>query len=218
MTQTRALDVDEIWRVIDAHRAGVADLLADLSEDEWGRPSLCAGWTVLDVAAHLTLQQVRLRDSLGMLRNWRWTMNRTIAQWARSRAADLGPERIVAEIRAGVGTHRPNLGVTHLETLSDILVHAQDIAIPLGRTIVTPPDAAAVAASRVLSMRWPPPLPSARTVSRFRLTATDVAWAAGAGPEVGGPMAALLLVCTGRPAGLADLAGPGLPDLTRQLT
>ena len=37
---------------------GLAGLLADLSEREWRRPSLCDGWTVRDVAAHLTLQQL----------------------------------------------------------------------------------------------------------------------------------------------------------------
>jgi hypothetical protein len=68
---------------------------------------------------------------------------------------------------------RHNLGVTYLETLIDILVHAQDIAIPLGRRHDMPPAAAAVAASRVLSMRWPPPPPSARRLAGFRLTATD---------------------------------------------
>jgi uncharacterized protein (TIGR03083 family) len=218
MTQAQAMDVADIWRAIDAHCGRVADLLADLSDEEWDRPSLCAGWTVRDVAAHLTLQRLRLRDSVTMMRNWRGNMDRTIAHWARRRAADLPTGQIVAEIRAAVGAHRPNVGVTPRETLIDILVHAQDIAVPLGRTLVTPPDAAAVATSRLLSMRWPPPPPSVRTVSRFGLSATDVAWSAGDGPQVRGPMGALLLVCCGRPAGLADLSGPGLAELTARLT
>ena len=49
------LDRDQAWRVIDAQRLKLASLLGQLSSGEWSRPSLCEGWTVRDVAAHLTL-------------------------------------------------------------------------------------------------------------------------------------------------------------------
>jgi hypothetical protein len=62
-------------------------------------------------------------------------------------------------LRATVGSRPHIFGVTHLETLCDILVHSQDIAIPLGRNLDMPADAAAVAAGRALSTRWPPPHP-----------------------------------------------------------
>jgi uncharacterized protein (TIGR03083 family) len=48
------LDRSQAWQVIDAQRLGLAGLLDDLSEHEWQQPSLCDGWTVRDVAAHLT--------------------------------------------------------------------------------------------------------------------------------------------------------------------
>jgi hypothetical protein len=54
-----------------------------------------------------------------------------------------------------LGSRRHNIGVTPLETLIDILVHGQDIAIPLDRGLGMPPAIAAVAATRALSMRWP---------------------------------------------------------------
>jgi uncharacterized protein (TIGR03083 family) len=133
------------------------------------------------------------------------------------RAAAWPTARIVAGIRGMVGSRRHNLGVTYLETLIDILVHGQDIAIPLGRPLPMPVDVAAVAASRALSMRWPPPLRASRTVARFRLTATDTDWSAGDGPEVNGPMAALLLVTCGRLVALPQLSGDGVADLTVRL-
>lgn len=52
------MDRDQVWQVIDAQRMNLAALLEQLSGDDWRQPSLCAGWTVRDVAAHLTLQQV----------------------------------------------------------------------------------------------------------------------------------------------------------------
>jgi uncharacterized protein (TIGR03083 family) len=210
-------DRDKVWQAIDAQRSRLAALLDELTDDEWCRPSLCEGWTVRDVAAHLTMQQLSVVDVLRLLRKWQGTMDRTTQHVARLRAAELTTDQITAEIRGMIGSRRHNSGVTYLETLCDILVHSQDIAIPLGRKLDTAPEAAAVSASRVLSMRWPPPLPAARNVAGFRLTATDTPWSAGAGPEVRGPMAALLLVCCGRLATLPQLSGEGAADLAARL-
>jgi uncharacterized protein (TIGR03083 family) len=209
---------DQVWQATDAQRASLTALLDDLSDDEWRRPSLCAGWTVRDVAAHLTLQQVGLGGALAMMGTWRGSLDRTIHHVARRRAATLTTDQIVAEIRGMIGSRRRNFGVTYLETLTDILVHSQDIAVPLSRRLDLAPEAAAVAASRVLSMRWPPPLPSARKLAGFRLTATDTAWTTGTGPEVRGPMTALLLVCCGRLTALPQLSGAGAADLATLLT
>jgi uncharacterized protein (TIGR03083 family) len=212
------IDRDQVWQVIDAQRMSLAGLLQDLPAEQWEQPSLCAGWTVRDVAAHLTLQQIGLGDMIGMTVRWRGSLARTIHDAACRRAAAMPTGRIIAEIRGMVGSRRHNLGVTCLETLTDILVHGQDIALALGLRHDMPPQAAAIAASRVLSMRWPPPLPSARKVAGFRLSATDTCWSAGEGAEVHGPMAAILLVCAGRVAALPQLSGPGAPSLTARLS
>jgi uncharacterized protein (TIGR03083 family) len=211
------MNADQIWQAIDTHRARVCDLLAELGDEEWQRPSLCAEWTVREVAAHLTLQQLGAGAALAQMLRWPGSIDHTIACAARRRAAALTTEQIIAAIRAGIGSRRRNFGVTPLETLSDILVHSQDIAVPLGRRLDLPPGPAAAAATRVLSMRWPPPLPSARKVAGFRLTATDTSWTAGQGPAVRGPMTALLLVCCGRLAALSELTGDGAAELAARL-
>ena len=58
------MDDDEIWTAIDDQRTRVADLLEGLSPTQLDRPSLCDGWTVRDVAGHLTLQELGLLDGL----------------------------------------------------------------------------------------------------------------------------------------------------------
>lgn len=40
-------------QLIRAERRALIDLLESLSPDPWAMPSLCAGWTVQDVAAHV---------------------------------------------------------------------------------------------------------------------------------------------------------------------
>jgi uncharacterized protein (TIGR03083 family) len=116
------------------------------------------------------------------------------------------------------GSRRHNIGVTYLETLTDILVHGQDIAIPLGRRHDMPPQAAARAASRLLSMRWPPPPAAARKLADYRLTATDTPWSAGEGPVVSAPISVILLACAGRLAVLPRLSGEGAEDLAARLS
>ena len=56
---------DQVWEAIDGQRMRVAGLLDGLPSGEWQQPSLCAGWTVRDVAAHLTLQEIGLGGAAG---------------------------------------------------------------------------------------------------------------------------------------------------------
>lgn len=209
---------DDVWAVIDLQRRRTADLLAGLSGEQWDHPSLCEGWTVRDVAAHLTLQQLGLGAALLSALRHPGGLNHVILESARDRA-HRPADRLVAGIRATVGSRRHNVGVTSLETLTDILVHGQDIAVPLGLELEIPPEAAAVAAERVRSTGG---TRTARVfrhlpLEGFRFVATDVSWAAGEGPEIRGPAAALLLLLTGRRAGLDRLAGDGVEMLRHRL-
>ncbi|PRC46082.1 maleylpyruvate isomerase family mycothiol-dependent enzyme, partial [Mycobacterium sp. ITM-2017-0098] len=51
------MDRETVWRHIDDQRGEVAELIDRIDTDDpaaWDTPSLCAGWTVRHVAAHLT--------------------------------------------------------------------------------------------------------------------------------------------------------------------
>jgi uncharacterized protein (TIGR03083 family) len=215
------MNEDDVWAAIDSQRRRTADLLEELSDDEWRHPSLCKGWTVRDVAAHLTLQQLGLGAAMRFAITHPSSLggvNRMIRTSARIKA-DQPAERLIAEIRAMVGSRRHNVGVTNLETLTDILVHGQDIAIPLQRELEMPTGASAVAATRVWAQHGKR---MARVfdnipIQGFRLTATDVPWSVGQGREIQGPIAALLLLLTGRLATLPQLSGDGAESLRKQL-
>ena len=209
---------DQAWEVIDAQRLRLAGLLDDLSEHDWQEPSLCDRWTIRDVAAHLTLKQLGASAAIAMMLRYRGDTDRAIRESARRRAAALSTGQIIAAVRGMTGSRRHNFGVTYRETLIDILVHAQDIAIPLGRHHPMPPEAAAAAVTRIWTMRWPPPFPASRTMQQFRVTATDTAWTAGHGPAVQAPISAILLLSAGRLAALPQLAGDGAAELTARLT
>lgn len=191
------LDPDERWRVVDRERASLAELLAELSAHEWETPTQCGDWRVRDVAAHLTLPgRVGRRWALRECVRARGDFDRMIRDTAM-REAQQPTADILAHLRSIVGRHQPAPFTTPRETLLDLLVHGQDIALALGRDRPMPPAAARDAAERVWTMRFPPrpwPLP------RARLFATDIDWERGEGREVRGPIAALLLLLTGREA------------------
>lgn len=206
---------DTAWAVIDEQRLDLADLLESLSEQEWATPSLCTGWRVRDVAAHLALAHTSRRQALVHLVRARGSFDRMVHDSAVRHAA-LPPGQLVEQIRAMAGSRRLAPGVSHLEPLLDVLVHGQDIAIPLGRERAVPLEAATTVATRVWTYRWPlsTAFRAQRRLRGLELVATDTDWRAGAGERVEGPIQAILLLLTGRTAALDRLAGAGVRRLS----
>ena len=205
------MDIDDVWRAIDDQRTGLADLLDVLTPAEWATASLCEGWRVRDVAAHLTLAQMRpLPAALAAVRAG-GSFDRMIRDTARRRAR-LPCDEFGRRLRAMAGSRRTAPLVTPLEPLIDVLVHGQDITRPLGRLRPMPTQAAMAAADRVWSMGWP--FTAQRRLRGLRLSATDTPWSVGGGASVEGPISALLLLLTGRDAARDELTGPGVGVLT----
>jgi uncharacterized protein (TIGR03083 family) len=204
------MDRDEIWQVIDDQRLSLADLFDDLSADEWQAASLCDRWRVRDVAAHLTLAQLGALPAAAALLRARGHLDRMIHDTA-VRQARRPAREYAGLLRAMAGSCKKAPGITDLEPLIDVLVHGQDIALPLNRARLMPAPAAAAAATRAWSMGRP--FHAERKLSRLRLAATDHPWQAGQGLLVEGPIAAIVLLITGRPAALPQLSGPGMATL-----
>ena len=207
------MDDDKVWGEVEAARLRLADALDALSDNEWERPSLCSGWRVRDVAAHLTLPP--------QLSAWGWTkellraggsFNRMIRDSAR-RAAVQPTTEIVAQLRKHAASRLlpPAPGAGSDTTVMDVLTHTQDIAIPLGVNVEIPPEAAYAGLGSLWRLKFP--FNPRKAISGVRLVATDSAWDVGDGPEVVGPTSALLLLLTNRPAAFDRLSGDGVARL-----
>ncbi len=207
------MHTDDVWRAIDAERAGLADLLDELTADEWATPSLCDGWRVRDVAAHLTLSHMRPATAVVEALRARGSFDRMVHDSAVRQAA-LPCEELPRRLRAMVGSRRKIPFVAPLVPLLDVLVHGQDIAVPLGRTRLMPPEAAAAAAQQAWDIAFP--FGARKRLAGYRLTATDTDWTVGDGAPVAGPIAALLLLVTGRSAAADQLTGDGARSLRRR--
>jgi uncharacterized protein (TIGR03083 family) len=206
-----AVDRVAVAQVVDDERRKVADLLESLSPEQMRTPSLCAGWTVREVAAHLALSAVGPGRVAVELIRYRGNLARTGRETARRLAARESDAALVALLRGMVGNRGHLLGTSYLDPLVDVLVHGQDIAVPVGRRHEMPVLAGAAAAQRVATMRYWSRIRSA--VGGVRLEANDTDWTYGSGPVVRGPIAVLLLVLTGRRARTDELTGPGVGSL-----
>ena len=95
--------------------------------------------------------------------------------------------------------------VSEREPLLDILIHIQDICLPLDIDHPMPTDAAVVALDRVIW--WSRRFPLGPRLRYVHLVATDVAWEWGSGRRVEGPIQWLLLAAGGRIVAHGHLSG-----------
>lgn len=192
-----AMTTEQTWRAVAAERASLIELLADLTEAEWDRGSLCEGWRIRDVVAHTALSaHTSIFVILFNLIRARGDLHRMIRDTAIRHAENTTTAQLLTELRDGIDLRWTAIGTTPADRLMDLLVHGQDIAIPLGRTREMPIAAARLALERVWTMGAT--FEARKQLSGNRLAATDTDWSAGAGPVIEGPVAELLLLVTGR--------------------
>ena len=203
--------MSDAWPLVHAERAALVDDLAGLTDDRWATPSLCPGWTVHDVAAHLidNARTTRLGIVVAMVRA-RFDFDRQNANGvARERGAT--PGETLDRLRQVVT--RTTTPPAPLDSrLVEEIVHGEDIRRPLGITRDYPTEAV------VRSLHYQASTSVAfggakQRISAVRLAATDADVSIGDGPLVSGPALALLLAVSGRTEALNDLSGPGLRDL-----
>ncbi len=194
------MNADDVWRHIDEQRAGLADLLESLSPQQWTSPSLCEGWMVRDVAAHLTHSQMGpLKVVVEAVRSG-FRFDPMISRLATSDRRSQG--EIVAALRAMVGSRKHIVGTKPIDPLNDLLVHGQDITVPLGIDRPMPPAAAVACANHLWHMTFP--MKPAARLKGIRLVAGDADFAVGQGYEITAPIRDILMELAGRRTAITD--------------
>jgi uncharacterized protein (TIGR03083 family) len=206
---------------ITAERLALIDFLETLSPTDWAVPSLCAGWTVQDVAAHLaSASAIGVGELLAVSARAGFRPNRVNLENAR-RWSQRGPRVIIDQLRRNAEEGRRPMGTTQMMTLTDSLCHADDIRYPLDRAVRPAPESFALVADLLAGQRWPLTVMvggHARTVVKgLRLVADDVGWSRGNGPEVHAQAEAWLRLLGGRKVDAEEVTGPGAATLHARL-
>jgi uncharacterized protein (TIGR03083 family) len=210
------VDAADLQAVITDERGRLAGVIDSLSPDQWDQPSLCTGWTVKILVAHiaLTSRLTPLQAMRGMVAAG-FDINKMIDRSARAHAARHSPAELAAQYRETVASERRPLGTKPRDPLVDVLVHGQDLTRPLGIAHPMPAEHVVPALDFALGASF---YGAPKRVAGLRLVATDAEWSTGDGDrELRGPSGDLLLVATGRPTGLGSLEGPGVDELASRL-
>ncbi|MQA98552.1 MAG: maleylpyruvate isomerase family mycothiol-dependent enzyme [Streptosporangiales bacterium] len=182
---------------IAAERSELAELLAGLPEERWDEPTLCAGWRVRELVAHMTMpyRHSGPRVLLGLLRS-RGDFNAFADRIARRDAVEVAVDELAASL-AGNARHpwKPP-GGGYVGALSHDVIHGLDFTVAFGIERKVPMD------------RLLPVLPRSLKDKGVRffgvdldgveLCADDADWSLGSGEPLRGAAQDLLLVLCGR--------------------
>ncbi|ALG86742.1 hypothetical protein ACH46_08885 [Gordonia phthalatica] len=190
----------EMWGLIDTQRASAAEIFASLTDDQWSVTSLCDGWSVREVGAHLTLQSMGLGRTVRLALRHPGSINHVIDASARAEAAGLTTREIVDRLGLLVGVHRANPFTTVDDTLVDAVVHTFDATEPLGITVDLPERTALAVLDRLADYhrRGKTAVFHDVHVSGSRFVANDLCWSWGSGATVEATTTDLILTLSGR--------------------
>lgn len=204
----------DLWPLTHAERERFADLLATLTPEQWSAPSVATGWSVRDVVAHCistahTTPASFITGFVGAGFNFGKFAEKNIAKFS-----SRSPDELVAETRASARRTSAPPGPPQVP-LSEIVVHSEDVARPLGRSLDRAPEA--LVASLGFYQGAQPLIGGKKRAEGLHLAASDVDWEHGSGPTVSGPAISLLMALSGRRAGLAELTGNGMDTLVSRM-
>jgi uncharacterized protein (TIGR03083 family) len=202
----------DLMPTIAAERHAFGDVLEGLPESDWSAPSLCSGWRVREVVAHMTMP-------------FRYAAPRFIAEMVRSRGnfARMADRVAHRDAQAPIGTlldgwrtnennpwKPPGGGLKG--ALTHDVVHGLDITIPLGIEHPVSDQALRVVldhATTPLSLKH-----FGLDVTGIRLEADDLEWTFGDGEPVRGRARHLLMVLMDRRLPAELLSGPATARFT----
>jgi hypothetical protein len=183
----------DLFPLIAAERVRLAAGLDDLDDAEWEAPSLCAGWSVHVVAAHLNVP------------------------WEVSVPAMLFEVACVAGLRDHADSRFTPPGSGPEAPLTDVIVHGTDMLVPTGRSVDVDPVALATSLEFLAGGRAKGFVPRGLT-DGLAFEASDLDVRVGRGRTVvRGPALALCSAVCGRAALLDRLSGDGVPVLAGRL-
>ena len=181
---------------IAAERRELAAILGGLPPESWDSPTLCNGWRVREVVAHITmpLRYPLPRFAFEMARS-RGNFNRMADRCARRDAA-APPAELTAALRDNERNPWKPPGGGYQGALTHDVIHGLDITVALGLRRRVPAERLGIVLDGITAAK------SVRffgtDLDGIELRADDLDWSFGSGTPVSGSAQDLALVVAGR--------------------
>ena len=186
----------------------LADLLDAASAAQWDTPSLCAGWRVREVIAHLTMA-ARYSEAEFLAELQRCGFDFTqLSNEIAARDASRPTDELIKNLRSEVMQHWAPPGGGYRGALNHVVIHGLDVTVPLAVPRLAPDQTITVILDDLTQRDG-----TVRFGVDFagrRLQAIDLDWSFGAGPVLRGAAADLALAICGRSVPPGRLEGAPL--------
>lgn len=209
-----------VWKHVKSVRSRFYQYLLTLQPEQWNEPSLCKGWRVRDVVAHVTiLYQYSPRHFVSTLASSGLNVNRLLHKTAVD-FGRLSTRQLLEQYKLTIDHQKIPYFVPPLNALADALVHEQDIRMALGDHNAIPDDLLVLIFSH-----WQPGhynigerITGIKKRTRgICFIADDIDMKYGDGLVVRGTAQDVLMAIAGRPLVLGRLRGEGHALLTSRL-
>jgi len=206
--------MNDIRDAVAGERTDLAALLADLPVEDWDKPTLCAGWRVRELVAHMTMPYRLSMPGflLGMIRA-RGNFDRLADRQACRDAAELSAAELTECLRQNINHPWKPPGGGYEGALSHDVIHGLDLTVALGIDRQVPADRM----QHILGDIKPRQLKYFGVdLTGIQLRASDLDWTYGTGEVLTGKAQDLLLVLCGRTLPPGHLTGRPADRFTRR--
>ena len=168
----------DLWTLVATERGVLGDDVAVLTPEQWGGQSLCSGWTVRNIIAHLTAAASTSPGAfLGQFAKAGFNFDR-YANTGLSRRLGTDAVETLAGFRAVQGSRTSPPGPKPT-WLGEVVVHAEDIRRPIVIAHRYDPDAVRAVADFYKGSNTL--IGAKNRIAGLTLKATDQNWSTGTG-------------------------------------
>ncbi len=183
----------QIW--VAPTYTGLADLLESSSDTVWDLPSLCEGWLVRHVVAHVTMPARMTPESFGADMAAAGGDFTAFSNNVAARDGELPVADLLAQLRSEqLHSWEPPRGGA-AGALNHAVIHSLDITVALDLPSVAPAEALADVLARLTAAEGSV---FGLDLSDVRLEATDAPWSWGAGRVTQADSGSLVSLLGGR--------------------
>ncbi|RBY81831.1 maleylpyruvate isomerase family mycothiol-dependent enzyme [Blastococcus sp. TF02A-26] len=190
-----AVDGDQARAWVARTYEGLADVLESGPAEAWDAPSLCAGWQLRHVVAHVSMPVRLPPERFGLEMAAAGGDFGVLSDTVADRDAVLPVAEHLAALRSPVLHAWQPPGGGAAGAVNHAVIHSLDVTLALGRPPVAPPEAVSEILRQLDAVdgSWFGVDPTG-----VRLEATDTTWSRGDGEVVRGDSGELVALLAGR--------------------